>query len=91
MARTIAGRRFHKVEDAWVDQGLTTSTPVLRLRVLGNAYFRLLAQHPELSPIFALGKTITWVSPSGTALVINDRGQDDVTDSVLDRLFARPK
>jgi len=86
--RAVAGRRFRKVGEAWVDQALKRSTPTLRLRVLGKAYFRLLEQHPELSPIFALGNRVTWVSPSGTALVIDKEGQDKVTDAILDRLFA---
>jgi len=86
--RAVAGRRFRKVGEAWVDQAFKPSTPTLRLRFLGKAYFRILAQHPELSPIFALGNRVTWVSPSGTALVIDKEGQDKVTDAILDRLFA---
>ena len=52
--RTIAGRRFRK----WRSLGRSDfqiSMATLRLRVLGQAYFRLLAEHPELSAIFALG------------------------------------
>jgi len=89
--RAVAGRRFRKVGEAWVDQAFKPSTPTLRLRFLGKAYFRILAQHPELSPIFALGNRVTWVSPSGTALVIDNQGQDEVTDATFGRLFARPK
>ena len=44
---------------------------------LGKAYFKLLGDHPELRMIFALGKRITWVSPSGTAVIIDSQGQDD--------------
>ena len=40
--------------------------------------------------ILALGGRVTWVSPSGTAVVIDERGQADVADAVLDRLFAGP-
>jgi hypothetical protein len=85
--RTIAGRRVRKVGDAWVDQGFTSSTPTLRLRVLGKAYFRLLDRHPELGPVFALGKRITWVSPSGTAVIIDTQGREDADQASLDRLF----
>jgi hypothetical protein len=85
--RTIAGRRFRKVGDAWVDQGFTSSTPTLRLRVLGKAYFRLLNSHPELGPVFALGKRITWVSPSGTAVIVDAQGRDNTDQASLDRLF----
>jgi hypothetical protein len=73
-----------------MDQAFKPSTPTLRLRVLGKAYFRILAQHPDLSPIFALGNRVTWVSPGGTALVIDNQGQDELPDATLDRLFARP-
>jgi Ca-activated chloride channel homolog len=89
--RSVAGRRFRKVGEAWVDQALKPTTPTLRLRVLGKAYFQVLTRHPELSAIFALGNRVTWVSPSGTALVIDNQGQDEVPDATLDRLFAHPK
>ena len=85
--RTIAGRRFRKVGDAWVDQTFKSTMATLRLRVMGHAYFRLLAHHKELGAIFALGNRVTWVSPSGTAIVIDKSGQDEATDNVLDRLF----
>ena len=62
----------------------------LRLRVMGHAYFRLLAHHKDLGAILSLGNRVTWVSPSGTAIVIDKAGQDEVTDSVLDRLFESP-
>ncbi len=86
--RTVAGRRFRKAGDAWVDLTLTPSTPTLRLRPLGKGYFRLLALHPELGPILALGNRVTWVGPSGTALVIEKDGQNEATDAALNRLFA---
>jgi Ca-activated chloride channel homolog len=89
--RAIGDRRFRRVGEAWVDQAFKPSTPTLRLRFLGKAYFRILAHHPELSPIFALGNRVTWVSPSGTALIIDSQGQDEVSDATLDRLFAHPK
>ena len=89
--RTVAGRRFRKVGETWVDQTFKPSMPTLRLRALGKAYFRLLARHPDLSPILALGNRVTWVSFTGRALVIDKQGQDDVTDATLDRLFAELK
>jgi Ca-activated chloride channel family protein len=62
----------------------------VRLRVFGTAYFRLLAAHAEIKAILALGDHVTWVSPSGTALIIDNQGPDDVPDAVLDKLFAGP-
>jgi Ca-activated chloride channel homolog len=89
--RTIAGRRFRKAGEAWVDESFKSSMATVRLRVLGQAYFRLLAAHPELSAIFALGNRVTWVTPSGTALIIDKLGQDNAADAVLNRLFDRAK
>ncbi len=34
------------------------------------------------------GSCVTWVSPGGTALVIDNQGQDEATDTALDKLFA---
>ncbi len=89
--RLVAGRRFRKAGEAWIDQTFKSSMPTLRLRVLGKAYFKLLADHPELSAIFALGSRLTWVSPSGTALVIDKQGQDSSSEAALNHLFERPK
>jgi hypothetical protein len=85
--RTVAGRRFRKVGDDWIDQSFNSTTPVLRLRVMGDAYFHLLEQHPELSPILALGQRVTWLSPSGTAVKFDETGDDRVDPAILDRLF----
>ena len=89
VVRRIAGHHFQKVGDAWVDQQYKPSDPTVRLRVFGTAYFRLLAAHAEIKAILALGERVTWVSPSGTALIIDKQAPDDVPDAVLDRLFAR--
>ena len=88
--RVVAGRRFRKVGAAWVDESHKAGDSTLKLRVLGAAYFRLLARHPEVRAVLALGDRVTWVSPSGTALVIDKRGQADVDDAALDGLFAGP-
>ena len=85
--RTVGGRRFHKVGDSWVDQGYKPSMQTLRVRLLGKAYFRLLSRHPELGRIFALGNQVTWVSPSGTAVIVSKEGPDEVDNATLDRLF----
>lgn len=88
--RTVDGRQFRKVGEAWIDQTFKSSMPILRVRLLGKAYFQLLAEHPELGAIFALGIRVTWVSPSGTALIVDKQGQDKPADAVLKRLFEVP-
>jgi Ca-activated chloride channel homolog len=63
----------------------------LRLRVLGKAYFRRLNGHRDLRSILALCNRITWISPSGIALIIDTQGQDDADQASLDRLFTPAK
>ena len=41
---------------------------------------------PETS---SSAKRVTWVSPSGTALIVDKQGQDKPSDAVLSRLFER--
>jgi hypothetical protein len=44
-----------------------------------------------LKEILALGDRVVWVSPSGTVLVIDTTGGDQVADAILDGLFAPAK
>jgi hypothetical protein len=87
--RTVASRRFRKLGDAWVDEGYKPGIPSIRVRVLGAAYFWLLARRPELGRIFALGEHVTWVSPSGTAIIVSKDGPNEIDHATLDRLFTK--
>ncbi len=85
--RTIAGRRFRKAGNYWVDQTYKPRTPIVHIRFLGKAYFALAAEHHELGPILALGREIIWVSPSGKALMIDTQGDDDMPGPAREALF----
>lgn len=89
VVKEVGGRRFRMVEDAWVDDRFDPSAGRLTVLAFGSAYFRLLERHPELKDIFALGHRVVWVSPSGTTLIIDASGKDEVADAELDRLFAK--
>lgn len=86
--KTVAGRKFRKLDDTWVDERFEPGAKTVKIRAFGAAYFRLLERHGELRPILALGTHVVWVAPSGTALVVDDQGDDQVSDAVLDGLFA---
>ena len=81
-------RQTRDLVRAWVDERYNSSVPTVRLRAFGTAYFRLLAAHPDIKAILALGDRVTWIGPSGTALVIDKQGRDDVPDEALNRLFS---
>ena len=38
---------------------------------MGDAYFRILEMHPEIKDVFRLGNHVVWVTPSGTALIVD--------------------
>ena len=45
--------------------------------------------HPELREVFQLGNRVTWVTPSGKALIIvPDGGREEMSDEDIDRLFS---
>jgi Ca-activated chloride channel homolog len=87
LVQNAAGHPFRKVDDVWVDDRYESSAKTLKLKAFGSAYFRLLANHPELKTVFALGDRVVWVTPSGVALVIDTEGNDEVADQLLDSLF----
>lgn len=87
--KTVDGLRFHNVDGVWVDERFERSATTVRIKAMGDGYFRLLERHPELKNILALGQRLVWTSPSGKALVIDRDGQDKLTDEAIDRLFVR--
>jgi hypothetical protein len=57
-ARTVGGRTFRRVGDAWTDARWVDSLPVVRVRPFSEGYFRLLDLLPELREPFALGERV---------------------------------
>jgi Ca-activated chloride channel family protein len=90
--RRAAGRTCVEVGGAWVDEGFDARTPTVTIKAQGKAYFRILERHPVVQEVFRLGNRLAWVTPSGTALVVDSQGgQDDLTDAEIDKLFAPKK
>jgi Ca-activated chloride channel family protein len=87
--KSAGGQKFRLIEDVWVDDRYQAKAPTLKIKAFGATYFRLLEQHPELKGIFALGQRVVWISPNGTALVIDRDGEDEVAAATLDKLFSR--
>jgi Ca-activated chloride channel homolog len=52
---------------------------------MSEAYFRILEKYPAVREVFHL----VWVTPSGTALIIDQNDSlVDMPDADIDRLFA---
>jgi Ca-activated chloride channel homolog len=87
--RTVLGRTCLEVGGVWIDEGFDAKTPTLVVKAQSDAYFRILERHPEVKDVFRLGNHLVWVTPSGTALVIDAKnGKDKLSDEEIDKLFA---
>ena len=90
--RQANGRNVLEVGGVWVDEGFDPKMPTLVVKAQSDAYFRLLRRRPQLKEVFRLGNHLVWVTPSGTALVVDtSAGQDRLADAEIDRLFVARK
>jgi Ca-activated chloride channel family protein len=86
--RNIQGRNCTEIGGVWIDEGFTDKTPVVTVKAQSDAYFRILERHAGVKDVFQLGNHLVWLTPSGTALVIDTSdGKDKLTDEEIDRLF----
>jgi Ca-activated chloride channel family protein len=91
-ARQVAGRTCRQAGGAWIDEGFDPKMPVVAVKALGKAYFRILELRPEMKDVFQLGGRVVWVTPSGAALVIDPtNGKEELSDAEIGKLFAAKK
>jgi Ca-activated chloride channel family protein len=90
--RQVWGRNCMEIGGVWIDEGFTAKTPTLVVKAQSDAYFKLLERQPKLKEVFHLGNYLLWVTPSGTALVIDTtKGKDQLGDAEIDQLFVVKK
>ena len=88
--RRAAGRSLVEIGGVWIDAGFEAKAKTLVVRALSDAYFRILEQQPEMREVFQLGNHVVWVTPSGTALVIDlNDGMDMISDRDIANLFRK--
>jgi Ca-activated chloride channel family protein len=84
----VAGRNCLEVDGVWIDEGFNAKMPKVVVKAMSAAYFRLLEKQPQLKEVFQLGNYLVWVTPSGTALIIDTNdGTDQLSDEKIDTLF----
>ena len=64
-------RNCLEVGGVWIDEGFNAKTQTVVVKAMSDAYFRILELHPEVKEVFRLGNHLVWITPSGTALVID--------------------
>jgi len=90
--RQVAKRNCVEIGGVWIDEGYEAKMPTVTVKAMSDAYFRILERHPEIKEVFQLGNHLLWVTPNGTALVIDTTdGKDKLADEDIDKLFAAKK
>jgi len=91
--RDLLGRDCIEIGGIWIDRGYDVNkTKTVAVKALSAAYFRLLEKHPELKEVFRMGNHLVWVTPSGTALLLDTcDGKEMLTDDEIASLFKGKK
>ncbi|MBN9118697.1 MAG: VWA domain-containing protein [Planctomycetes bacterium] len=88
--RQVYGRNCLEIGGVWIDDGLKADTKSVTVKAQSDAYFRILELHPTMKDVYRLGNFVVWISPSGTALVIDQNdGKEKMDDAEIAGLFAK--
>src|SRR6185503_8696461 len=86
--RRVADRNCVEIGGVWIDEGFDAKMKTVTIKAMSAAYFRLFERQPSVRTVLQLGNHVIWVTPSGTALVIDTNdGVEQLTDADIDRLF----
>ena len=83
-----AGRIFRLDEGVWTDAGHVDGRDVVRIRIFGSAYFRLLQELPELRPVFQAMNEVL-VAGGAVSVHIGSGGLDDLSAHEMEELVSR--
>jgi Ca-activated chloride channel family protein len=87
--RRVGNRNCLEVGGVWIDEAFTAKTPAVSVKAQSDAYFRILERQPQMKEVFQLGNHVLWITPRGTALVVDTTaGKERISDEEIDALFA---
>jgi Ca-activated chloride channel family protein len=90
--RNVYNRNCLEIGGVWIDESFDPKMKIETVKAMSDAYFRILERHPKVKEVFQLGNHLVWVTPSGTALVIDcNDGKEQLSDDEIDRLFVAMK
>ncbi len=88
--RQVYGRNCLEIGGVWIDDAYKADTKSVTVKAQSDAYFRILEKHPEIKDVYRLGNHVVWMTPSGTALVIDlTQGKEKLEDSEINTLFVK--
>jgi len=87
-SKYVQNRNCLEIGGVWIDDGFNPKMTTVTVKAMSEAYFRILEKHPEVREVFQLGNHLIWVTPSGTALIIDQNdGSETMSDADIERLF----
>jgi Ca-activated chloride channel family protein len=90
--RQVSGRNCLEVGGVWIDEGFTPKTSYVTVKAQSDAYFRILELQPKVKDVFRLGNYLVWMTPSGTALIVDaGEGKEKLSDEEINKLFVAKK
>jgi Ca-activated chloride channel family protein len=90
--RQVNGRNCLEVGGVWIDEGFTPKTSFVTVKAQSDAYFRILELQPKVKDVFRLGNYLVWMTPSGTALIVDGgEGKEKLSDEDINKLFVAKK
>jgi Ca-activated chloride channel family protein len=88
--RQVYGRNCLEIGGVWIDDAYKADTKSITVKAQSDAYFRILDLHPTMKDVYRLGNHIVWITPSGTALVIDQNdGKEKMDDAEIEVLFKK--
>ncbi len=90
--RNVQGRNVLECGGVWIDEGYGAKTNTVTVKAQSDAYFRILERHEVVKDVYRLGNHLVWITPSGTALVVDcNDGKEKLSDEEIDKLFVSAK
>jgi len=90
--KNVQGRNVLEVGGVWIDEGFKPGMKLVVVKAQSDAYFRILERHDTVKDVYRLGNHLVWITPSGTALVVDrNDGKDQLSDEEIDKLFVSAK
>jgi Ca-activated chloride channel family protein len=86
--KNVNGRNCLEIGGVWIDDGFDAKMKTVTVKAQSDAYFRILEKQPKMKEVFRLANHVVWVSPNGTALVIDTtEGKEKLDDKDIEELF----
>ena len=88
--RQVYGRNCLEIGGVWIDDAYKADTKSVTVKAQSDAYFRILEKQPTMKDVYRLGNHVVWITPSGTALVIDlNDGKEKMDDADIEALFVK--